>query len=85
MGLVRAGELDVPVLIQAQYRPGIELDTAAGIDYKGFSLGGVRISPVAQIICLGAQRATAARTPAPTTPATSAFCFRRESRFTFIR
>jgi hypothetical protein len=42
--------LDVPTLIQDQYRPGVELDTAAGIDYKGFSLGGVQISPVAQAI-----------------------------------
>ena len=44
------GLLDVPVLTQDQYRPGVELDTAAGIDYKGFSLGRVRISPVAQAI-----------------------------------
>jgi hypothetical protein len=43
-------QLDVPVLIQDEYRPGVELDTAAGIDYKGFSLGRVRISPVAQVI-----------------------------------
>jgi len=43
-------QLDLPVLIQDQYRPGVELDTAAGIDYKGFSLGRVRISPLAQII-----------------------------------
>ncbi len=33
------GLLDVPTLIQGQYRPGVELDTAAGIDYKGFSFG----------------------------------------------
>ena len=44
------GLLDVPTLIQDQYRPGVELDTAVGIDYKGFSLGRVRISPVAQAI-----------------------------------
>jgi hypothetical protein len=44
------GLLDVPVLIQAGYRPGVELDTAAGVDYKGFSLGRMRISPVAQMI-----------------------------------
>ncbi len=44
------GLLDVPVLTQDQYRPGVELDTAAGIDYKGFSLGRVQISPVAQAI-----------------------------------
>jgi hypothetical protein len=42
--------LDVPTLIQDQYRPGVELDSAAGIDYKGISLGRVRISPVAQTI-----------------------------------
>jgi len=44
------GLLDVPTLIQNQYRPGVELDTAAGIDYKGFSIGRVRISPLAQVI-----------------------------------
>jgi len=43
-------QLDVPVLIQTGYRPGTELDTAAGVDYKGFSLGRARISPLAQII-----------------------------------
>ena len=43
-------QLDVPVLIQAGYRPGVELDTAAGVDYKGFSLGRMRILPVAQAI-----------------------------------
>jgi len=41
---------DVPVLIQAGYRPGVELDAAAGIDYKGFSIGRMRISPLAQAI-----------------------------------
>jgi hypothetical protein len=44
------GLLDVPVLTQAEYRPGVELDTAAGIDYKGLSLGRARISPLAQVI-----------------------------------
>ena len=43
-------QLDVPTLIQNEYRPGVELDTAAGIDYKGFSLGRVRILPLAQVI-----------------------------------
>jgi len=43
-------QLDVPVLIQAQYRPGVELNTAAGIDYRRLALGPVRISPVAQVI-----------------------------------
>ena len=44
------GLLDVPVLTQVGYRPGVELDSAAGIDYKGFLLGRMRISPVAQVI-----------------------------------
>ena len=44
------GELDVPVLSQDQYRPGVEFDTDAGIDYTGFSFGRVRVSPLAQII-----------------------------------
>lgn len=43
-------KLDVPVLIRDDYRPGIELDTAAGLDYNRFSLGHVKISPVAQVI-----------------------------------
>ena len=43
-------QLDVPMLIQAQYRPGVELDTAAGIDYRGLSLGRVKIAPIAQVI-----------------------------------
>jgi hypothetical protein len=45
-------ELNVPTLTQAGYRPGTELDTAAGIDYKGFVFGAsrMRISPIAQII-----------------------------------
>jgi len=43
-------QLDMPVAIQDDYRPGTEFDAAAGIDYKGFSIGRVRISPVAQVI-----------------------------------
>jgi hypothetical protein len=43
-------QLDVPVLIQDEYRPGVELDAAAGILYKGFSLGRVSITPLAQVI-----------------------------------
>ena len=43
-------QLDVPTLIQDKYRPGVELDSAVGIDYKGFSIGRVRISPLAQIL-----------------------------------
>jgi len=42
--------LDLPMLTQAGYRPGIELDTAAGVDYKGLTLGRVKIAPLAQVI-----------------------------------
>jgi len=44
------GEFDLPVLAQDQYRPGLELDSDIGIDYKGFSLGRAHISPLAQAI-----------------------------------
>lgn len=43
-------ELDVPTLIQDQYRPGVELDAAAGVDYKGLRIGSVRVAPIAQVI-----------------------------------
>ena len=43
-------EADLPVLTQADYRPGFEVDAAAGIDYKGFSLGRLRIVPLAQVL-----------------------------------
>ena len=43
-------ELDLPVATREEYRPGIELDAAAGIYYRGWSLGRMRISPVAQVI-----------------------------------
>jgi hypothetical protein len=41
---------DLPVLIQAQYRPGDEVDGAVGIYFNGLSLGRVGITPIAQII-----------------------------------
>jgi hypothetical protein len=43
-------ELDLPVLKQGDYRPGLEVDAAAGIYYDGLSLGRVQISPLAQVI-----------------------------------
>jgi len=42
--------LDVPVIKEGDYRPGLEVDGAAGIYYDGFSVGRVRISPIAQVI-----------------------------------
>ena len=44
------GSLDVPVLTQDQYRPGVELNAAAGIYYKGWFFHGVQITPLAQVI-----------------------------------
>ena len=43
-------QLDLPALTQGDYRPGFELDAAAGIDYRGWTLGRANISPVAQVL-----------------------------------
>jgi hypothetical protein len=43
-------QLDLPVLIQNHYRPGVELDTALGLYYQGWSLGKAKVTPVAQVI-----------------------------------
>jgi hypothetical protein len=43
-------ELDVPVLIQGGYRPGVEIDSALGLYYSRFKMGKLRITPVAQAI-----------------------------------
>lgn len=44
------GEFDVPTLVQAGYRPGVEFDSAAGLNYQGISVGRARIAPVGQLI-----------------------------------
>jgi len=49
-GWFAQAEADLPVLTQADYRPGFELDAAAGVDYQGLSLGRLNISPLAQVI-----------------------------------
>jgi hypothetical protein len=43
-------ELDAPVLKQGDYRPGLEVDAAAGIYYDDLSFGRVKITPLAQVI-----------------------------------
>jgi len=43
-------ELDLPVLTQEHYRPGLELDSAVGMYYNGWTVGRARISPVAQVL-----------------------------------
>jgi hypothetical protein len=44
------GEADLPVLVAGDYRPGFEFDAAAGIDYRGFSIGRAHVSPLAQVL-----------------------------------
>src|ERR1700722_5427608 len=41
---------DLPVLIQDQYRPGIEVDGAAGVYMNGLHIGPVGITPIAQVL-----------------------------------
>ncbi len=43
-------ELDVPVAKQGDYRPGVEVNAAGGIDYRGWNWGRVTITPIFQII-----------------------------------
>jgi hypothetical protein len=43
------GLLDIPILTQAQYRPGSEVDGAFGVYYNGWSIGHLLISPIAQL------------------------------------
>jgi hypothetical protein len=44
------GLLDVPVLTQGGYRPGVEFDGALGIYYKGWMIHALHITPLAQVI-----------------------------------
>jgi hypothetical protein len=46
-------ELDLPLATVGDYRPGTEVDAALGIDYQGWVVHGVRISPLAQVIVSG--------------------------------
>ena len=43
-------QLDLPTLTQGDYRPGFELDAAAGINYRGWTLGRANIAPLAQVL-----------------------------------
>ena len=43
------GQLDQPFLTRAEYRPGSEVDVAAGVYYNGWNVGNVKIAPLAQI------------------------------------
>jgi hypothetical protein len=43
-------QVDVPMLIQDNYRPGMEFDASLGTYYTGFKLGNARIIPLAQVL-----------------------------------
>jgi hypothetical protein len=43
-------QLDVPILVQDDYRPGTTWDSALGIYYQGWHLGTVGIFPVGQVL-----------------------------------
>ena len=43
------GQLDLPVLIQSQYRPGAEFDAALGAYYDGWHIGKILVSPLVQV------------------------------------
>ncbi len=43
-------ELDLPVLTQEHYRPGLELDSSVGMYFGGWSVGRVKVAPVGQVI-----------------------------------
>ena len=68
-------QLDVPTLIQDQYRPGVELDTAAGVNYRGFWFGKVKVSPLAQLIFSERTSDSGANSPSPYRQATIGSCF----------
>jgi hypothetical protein len=43
-------QLDAPVITQAGYTPGIQLNGTAGVYYTGLKLGGVKIRPLGQVL-----------------------------------
>ena len=44
------GQLNAPVIIQSGYRPGLEIDAAAGVYYTGLHIGNVKVRPIAQVL-----------------------------------
>lgn len=43
-------QLDLPLMIQDDYRPGVELDASTGVYYSGWSIGRLKITPIAQVL-----------------------------------
>ena len=50
LGWYAQAAFDLPMLTRDSYRPGVEVDAAAGFYYRGWSVGKVKITPVAQVI-----------------------------------
>lgn len=42
--------LDLPMITQAGYRPGVEVDSAVGVYFNGLRIGKVAIQPIAQVL-----------------------------------
>jgi hypothetical protein len=50
------GEADLPLATQQGYRPGAEVDAVAGVSYNDWSIGGVKIAPIVEVIASYRQR-----------------------------
>ncbi|MGO8917458.1 MAG: transporter [Stellaceae bacterium] len=57
--------LQQPLITQQEYRPGTELDAAAGVYYNGWMVGNFMISPVAQVIASERTRDSGANSASP--------------------
>ena len=60
-----SAQLDAPVLITGDYRPGGEIDAIAGVYYEGWTLGNLRIVPLAQAIGSGRLRDAGSQSASP--------------------
>jgi len=49
VGFFLQNELDQPFLTQGGYLPGIEDDAVIGVYYKGIQVGGLRVTPIAEV------------------------------------
>jgi len=58
-------QLDQPVLTRTNYRPGTEIDVAAGVHYNGWMFGNLMITPVAQVIVSERTRDTGSASASP--------------------
>ena len=57
--------LDQPVLTNEHYRPGTELDAAAGVIYNNWMVGNVMITPLAQVVVSARTRDSGSASASP--------------------